>query len=152
MADFRRADRVAEAIRTEVATFLSEEAKDPRLTGFVTVTGVDVTRDLRHANVFVSVMGTDTDRAATLEGLASVATHLRSRLGRSLRLSGAPTLHFKLDESVARAARIESLLATLRPPAEDTTTDAADLAADTTNPEAADDDDDAPEGDGGPTR
>jgi len=113
MADFRRADRVAEAIRAEVATFLREEAKDPRLTGFVTVTGVEASRDLRHANVFVSVMGTDTERAATLEGLASVATHLRSRLGRSLRLSNAPTLHFKLDESVARAARIESLLATL---------------------------------------
>jgi len=87
MADFRRADRVAEAIRAEVATFLREEAKDPRLTGFVTVTGVEASRDLRHANVFVSVMGTDTERAATLEGLASVATHLRSRLGRSLRLS-----------------------------------------------------------------
>lgn len=120
MADFRRADRVAEAIRAEVATFLREEAKDPRLTGFVTVTGVEASRDLRHANVFVSVMGTETERTATLEGLASVATHLRSRLGRSLRLSNAPTLHFKLDESVARAARIESLLATLRPaPGED---------------------------------
>ena len=140
MADFRRADRVAEAIRAEVATFLREEAKDPRLTGFVTVTGVEASRDLRHANVFVSVMGTDTERAATLEGLASVATHLRSRLGRSLRLSNAPTLHFKLDESVARAARIESLLATLRPTA------VAEASADVPTAPAADA---PPPGDGG---
>jgi ribosome-binding factor A len=131
MADFRRADRVAEAIRAEVATFLREEAKDPRLTGFVTVTGVEATRDLRHANVFVSIMGTDAERSATLEGLASVATHLRSRLGRSLRLSNAPTLHFKLDESVARAARIETLLATLRPPVGDDAASDAPAAGDT---------------------
>ncbi|MDX2184792.1 MAG: 30S ribosome-binding factor RbfA [Gemmatimonadaceae bacterium] len=113
-ADFRRADRVAEAIREEVAVFLREEAKDPRITGFVTVTGVEATRDLKHASVFVSIMGTDAEKKATLEGLASLAGHLRSRLGKSLRLSGAPTLNFKIDESVARAARIESLLATIR--------------------------------------
>ena len=72
-ADHRRSDRVAEAIREEVATFLAEHAKDPRLTGLVTVTGVDVTRDLRHAKVFVSVMGSETDRASTFDGLASIA-------------------------------------------------------------------------------
>ena len=71
--DHRRADRVAEAIREEVATFLAEEVKDPRITGLVTVTGAQVTRDLRHAKVFVSVMGSDVDRKATFEGLDSVA-------------------------------------------------------------------------------
>ena len=110
----RRAERVAEAIREEVATFLAEDAKDPRITGLVTVTGVDVTRDLRHAKVYVSVMGSDTERAATLDGLASVATHLRSRIGRALRLRLAPEISFHLDESIARAARIESLLAQLK--------------------------------------
>jgi ribosome-binding factor A len=110
----RRAERVAEAIREEVATFLAEDVKDPRITGLVTVTGVDVTRDLRHAKVYVSVMGSDTERAATLDGLASVATHLRSRLGRALRLRLAPEISFHLDESIARAARIESLLAQLK--------------------------------------
>ena len=68
---------MAEAIREEVATFLAVDVKDPRVTGLVTVTGCEVTRDLRHAKVFVSIMGTDTERRATLEGLASVATHLR---------------------------------------------------------------------------
>ena len=89
-ADHRRSDRVAEAIREEVATFLAEDAKDPRITGLVTVTGVEITRDLRHAKVFVSVMGTDTDRASTFDGLASAASHLRSRVGRALRLRLAP--------------------------------------------------------------
>ncbi len=112
--DTRRPDRVGEAVREEVAAFLARDAKDPRITGLVTVTGVEMTRDLRHANVFVSVMGSDTDRAATMDGLTSIATHLRSRVGRALRLQFAPEIHFKFDESVSRAARIETLLAGLR--------------------------------------
>ena len=113
-ADHRRSDRVAEAIREEVATFLAEHAKDPRLTGLVTVTGVDVTRDLRHAKVFVSVMGSETERASTFDGLASVAGHLRSREGKALRLRLAPEISFRQDESVAHAARIEDLLAKIK--------------------------------------
>ena len=118
--EHRRADRVAEAIREEIATFLAEEAKDPRITRLVTVTGVEVTRDLRHAKVFVSVMGTDAERAQTFEGLASVALHLRSRVGRALRLRLAPEITFLPDQSIERAARIESLLAQIKsaqPPA-----------------------------------
>jgi ribosome-binding factor A len=101
---------VAEAIREEVATFLAESAKDPRIVGFVTVTGVEITPDLRHARVFVSVMGSDAEKKATFEGLASTASHLRARVGRSLRLRLAPEFQFREDESIARAARIESLL------------------------------------------
>ena len=123
MADSRRAERLAEAIRTEVATFLRDGAKDPRIVGFVTVTGVDVTRDLRRAVVSVSVMGTETETASTLDGLNSLATHLRARIGRSVRLRIAPEIAFSLDESVQRAARIETLLAQVRdgrPPPDDT--------------------------------
>lgn len=115
MADgHRRADRVAEAVREEVATFLREGAKDPRLVGMVTVTAVDVPRDLRTAKIFVSILGTETERAATMEGLESTKGHLRTRLAKSLRLRVAPEVSFKLDDSVARAARIESLLAQVR--------------------------------------
>src|SRR5689334_8539766 len=125
-SDNRRADRVAEAIREEVATFLATHAKDPRITRLVTVTGVEVTRDLRHAKVFVSVMGTDAERKQTFEGLASVATHLRSRVGRALQLRLAPEIKFMPDESIARAARIEDLLARIKegnaPPDGDTDT------------------------------
>jgi ribosome-binding factor A len=107
----RRPDRVAEAIREEIATFLAEGVKDPRISPLVTVTGVDLTRDLRHAKVFVSVLGSDDERAATMEGLAGLAPQLRGRIGRALRLRLAPEIAFKLDESIARAARIEELLA-----------------------------------------
>lgn len=82
--------------------------------GLVTVTGVDVTPDLRQARAYVSIMGSEEERTATLEGLASLATHLRSQIGRALRLRNAPEITFRLDETVARAARIESLLAQVR--------------------------------------
>ncbi|HEX6059617.1 MAG TPA: 30S ribosome-binding factor RbfA [Gemmatimonadaceae bacterium] len=110
----RRPDRVAEAIREEVASFLQEGAKDPRIVGLVTVTGVDVTRDLRQAKVFVSIMGSDAERAATFEGLESVASFLRLRVGKALRLRIAPDIQFRADQSVAHAARIEQLLAQIK--------------------------------------
>jgi len=110
----RRSDRVAESIREEVATFLHEGAKDPRLVGMVTVTAVDVTRDLRSARIFVSILGTEAERKTTFDALTSMTSHLRSRLARTLRLRVAPEVSFRLDESVARAARIESLLAEVR--------------------------------------
>lgn len=106
----RRPDRVAEAIRTEAAMFLASGVKDPRVIGLVTVTGVEVARDLRSARIFVSILGSEAERAATMEGLASVAGHLRSRLGRSLHLRSAPEIVFRLDETIARAARIHAAL------------------------------------------
>jgi ribosome-binding factor A len=114
MADSRRADRVAESIREQVATFLRDGAKDPRLVGMITVTAVDVPRDLRTARIYVSIMGTDSERAATLDALESMKGHVRTRLARSLKLRVAPEISFRLDESVARAARIESLLSQVR--------------------------------------
>jgi ribosome-binding factor A len=114
MALNRRPDRVAEAIREEVATFLAEGVKDPRVTGLVTVTGVDVTRDLRRARIFVSVLGTDEERRGTLDGLNHVAGHLRSHVGRALRLRLAPEIEFRLDDTIAKAARIETLLSQIR--------------------------------------
>jgi ribosome-binding factor A len=123
----RRSDRVAEAIREEVATFLGSSAKDPRIVGFVTVTGVELTNDLRHAKVFVSVMGSESEKQATFEGLASTASHLRSRVARALQLRVAPEFQFKEDDSVARAARIESLLAGIK--AESPAVQAADTSS-----------------------
>ncbi len=107
--------------------FLTEGVKDPRISGLVTVTGAQVTRDLRHAKVFVSVLGTDSERAATFAGLASLASHLRPRIGRSLRLRLAPEISFQPDESIAYAARIDTLLEGIkRPPAEPPADDAGD--------------------------
>lgn len=123
MPDHRRADRVAEAIREEVASFFAKGAKDPRITGLVTVTGVDVTQDLRRANVFVSILGSEEDRRATFEGLESATGHIRSLVAKRVRLRFAPEIEFRIDQSVEHATRIESLLARIRegenPAAED---------------------------------
>lgn len=129
MGEPRRPDRVAEAIREQVATFLAEGAKDPRIRGFVTVTAVEMTRDLRHANVFVSVMGDEAAIKATFEGLGSVASHLRAMLGKTLRLRNAPEIHFKADESIAHASRIEQLLAQIRTDRDAATPDAPGATA-----------------------
>ena len=101
-------------MREEIATFLANDAKDPRIMGLVTVTAVEITRDLRHAKVFVSVLGSESQRTATFEGLDNVATHLRGRVGRALRLRVAPAIEFRNDQSVAHAAHIEQLLAQVR--------------------------------------
>ena len=114
-------------MREEIATFLANDIKDPRILGLVTVTGVEVTRDLRHAKVFVSVLGSEAQRAATFEGLNGVAAHLRGRVGRALRLRAAPEIEFRNDESIAHAAHIEQLLAQVR-------RDLPDQAADTPAP------------------
>ena len=95
-------------MREEIATFLASDVKDPRILGLVTVTAVEVSRDLRHAKVFVSVLGSDSQRAATFEGLDAVAGHLRGRVGRALRLRVAPEFEFR------NAAHIEQLLAQVR--------------------------------------
>ena len=82
--------------------------------GFVTVTAAEVSPDLRHARVYVSVLGSDSEKQATFDGLDSVASHLRSRLARQLQLRVAPEIQFKEDDTIARAARIESLLADVK--------------------------------------
>jgi ribosome-binding factor A len=110
-------------MREEIATFLANDIKDPRILGLVTVTAVEVTRDLRHAKVFVSVLGSESQRAATFEGLAGVAPHLRGRVGRALRLRAAPEIEFRNDESIAHAAHIEQLLAQVRRDLPDQTAD-----------------------------
>jgi len=80
----------------------------------VTVTGAEVSPDLRHARVYVSVLGTETEKQATFDGLDSVASYLRSRVAKQLQLRVAPEIQFKEDDTIARAARIESLLADVK--------------------------------------
>lgn len=104
-----RPERVGEMIRQTVAAFLTGQVQDPRI-GFVTVTGVEVSPDLTHARVRVSVMGTDAERAQTLEGLASAARFLRAQLARELNLRTSPELHFELDRGIEHAIRIDQVL------------------------------------------
>src|SRR6266566_3681632 len=100
-----RPERVSELIRQSVGAFLTSAVRDPRI-GFVTVIGVDVSADLAHANVRVSVMGSEEEKAKSLEGLASAARFLRAQL--------SPELHFHLDRGLEHAQRIDRVLKELK--------------------------------------
>ncbi len=104
-----RMRRVDEAVRAVLSDAISKDVKDPRI-GFVTVTGVKTSPDLRHARVFVSVLGDEEARAATLEGLRSAHGFLQSMIAAELSLKHTPSLVFVYDETVARAARITRLI------------------------------------------
>jgi ribosome-binding factor A len=101
--------RVDEAIREILADAIPRCVKDPRV-GFVTVTDVNTSPDLRHAQVFVSALGDDAARAACLEGLTSAHGVLQRELGRLVRMKRTPTLTFNLDDTSLRAARLEELI------------------------------------------
>jgi len=115
----RRTERLGEEIREEVAQLIAGELKDPRI-GFVTVTRVDVTADLRTARIYVGVLGTEKQRQATLAGLKQAAGFLRRSLGQSLRLRHTPELVFHYDEGLEASNRVAQLLAELSGPASET--------------------------------
>ena len=101
--------RVNEAVREVVSARLAEGLRDPRI-GFVTVTSVDTTSDLRQARVYVSVLGSDEERAETLAGLESAHGLLQQTVATELRMKHTPTLQFVFDESIDRGMRITELL------------------------------------------
>lgn len=105
-----RHERIAEEIRHEVSAMLAGELKDPRLAGVLTVTEVRVTPDLKHARVYVSVMGTDAEQSSALVGLAAAADYVRHELTERLQLRRAPEVHFVLDRSEQYGQNIEQLL------------------------------------------
>jgi ribosome-binding factor A len=101
--------RVNEAVREVLSETITAGLKDPRV-GFVTVTAVDTSSDLRHARVYVSVLGDDKEREASLAGLSSSHGYLQSRVAARLRLKRTPTLEFQYDPSAERVMRITELL------------------------------------------
>ncbi len=115
MADRMR--RVNESLR-QVLSEAVPELKDPRI-GFVTVTGVDTSRDLRHARVFVSVLGSDLKRERSLAGLHAAHGVLQARVSRELRLKRTPQLEFEYDPSVAHGVRMSHLIDDLAPEPDD---------------------------------
>lgn len=104
-----RAEKVKEFIKEELSLILQREVRDPRI-GFVSVTDVEVSQDLRHARIFVSVLGTEEEKAATMEGLGSAARYIRRALGQRLQMRFTPDLSFRLDESIERGSRVMKLL------------------------------------------
>jgi len=101
--------RRVNAILLEVVAEEVAHLKDPRI-GFVTVTGVDTSPDLRNAIVYFSVLGTDEERLATMAALDSAASHVRSEIGHEVRLKYTPKLEFRIDESIERGTHMSSLL------------------------------------------
>lgn len=108
--EFSRSRRVGEQIQRELADLIQRELKDPRL-GFVTVSGVEVSRDMAYAKVFVSVLGSEGDDVErNLQALTRAAGFLRRELGRRIKLRNTPELRFVYDESIERGARMDALI------------------------------------------
>lgn len=107
--EFKRSERVAGQIRRDLARLIQQETKDPKV-GFVSLSDVEVTRDLSHAKVFITVF--EPDKAEeSLNALRRAASFLRSRLGQELRLRHVPELHFVHDDSVEKGSHIDELIA-----------------------------------------
>lgn len=105
----RRTDRVAALLQSALSELLLRGVKDPRV-GMVTITGVKISPDLKHATVYVSMLGDDDAHARMLAGLASARTYLQSQAGRRLGLRFTPELRFEVDPSIDAAERVERLL------------------------------------------
>ena len=111
MATDRRMARVAESIRREVSQMLLNGIKDDRVgTGMVSVTDVDVSGDLQHAKIFVSIYGDDAAKAETMEGLKSATGFVRSELGQRIRLRRTPEVIFVEDRSLERGDKVLGLI------------------------------------------
>jgi ribosome-binding factor A len=104
-----RMRRVDEAVRQVLSDAMTNALKDPRI-GFVTVTDVSTSPDLRHATVYVSVLGDDAQREASLDGLRAAHGYLQGRIASELRLKYTPSLVFQYDDTTDRALRVEKLM------------------------------------------
>ena len=111
----RRTERLNEQLKRELAELVRTAVRDPRV-GLVTITGVVTTRDLGVARVHVHTLGSDAERASTLEGLTAAAPFLRTALGRVLSIRRVPELRFQEDRSLEHARRIEQVLSEVIPP------------------------------------
>ena len=105
----QRTDRLDSQIQQELMQLLQRDVKDPRV-GFATITRVETSRDLGHAKVWVSVYGTDEERAASIEALRSATPWLRRQLGERLRLRHVPQLSIRADDSIESGDRVLRIL------------------------------------------
>jgi ribosome-binding factor A len=112
--EFQRSDRVGDLLLKVLAELLAREIRDPRVRG-INLTGVKVSKDLRHARIFFSVFGAETNKNDALAGLKRATGFIRSKLGKELSLRFVPSIEFSYDETEAEAQRIESLLRAAKP-------------------------------------
>ncbi len=111
----RRTEQVAQEIKRHISELLVQEVRDPRI-GFVTVTAVEVSPDLEHATIHVSVLGSEEDEKETMKALRRASGFLRSELAKRIRLRKMAELRFEPDRSAAEAIRISQLLNQVLPP------------------------------------
>ncbi len=111
---YKRSKRVQELLLEEISKLIQFELKDPRI-GFATLTGVNLTDNLKFARVFVSIIGDEAQKRDTLEGLQSARGFIRSWLGKNLKLRYIPELDFQLDETAENAQNISRLLNEIHP-------------------------------------
>ncbi len=109
-----RVRRVAEQIKKDVSQIIVAEIKDPRIAEMTSVTDVELSKDLRHASIYVSVYGSEAEREETLQTLARASGFVRSEIGRRIRLRYTPEINFFLDTSIEYGAYIESVLKSLK--------------------------------------
>lgn len=105
-----RTGRISEEMKREVSAIIQNELKDPRLSKIVSVTSADVTKDLRYAKVFISVLGSEEEKKNTLDGLKSAAGFIRREIGQRMQLRYTPEMLFELDNSIERGAYISKLI------------------------------------------
>lgn len=111
----KRTERLGGQIQQEISDIISRKVKDPRL-GFVTVTGVKMSPDLRYATVYITVMGVDEDADRSMTCLASASSFIRHELGGRLHVKHIPELRFHIDEAALRGRRIDSILREIKDP------------------------------------
>lgn len=110
----RRPVRLADQIRQEISDIIRSEMKDPRI-GFLTITVVDLSIDLRHAKIFFSVLGSEAEKRRSLDSMQKAAGFIRSQLGRRLRIRHIPELLFRYDDSFDHAQRIAEVMKQIEP-------------------------------------
>ncbi len=106
-----RIDRISEEVSRELSDIIQNHIKDPRLPPFVSVTGVRVAKDLKHAKAFVSVLGTAEQKQGALKALQSAAGFIRHEIGQRVRLRFTPEFHFEIDDSIEHGMHISKLIA-----------------------------------------
>ena len=106
---FKRSERVQELLLEEISKLIQRGLKDPRI-GFVTITRVNLSGNLRHAKVFVSILGSDEQKAASLEGLQSARGFIRQYLGKNLSMKYIPGLDFKMDKGAEHVEKIAKII------------------------------------------
>jgi len=110
---YSRATRVADLLKEEISEMLCKEVKDPHI-GFITITDVDLSKDLKHAQVFYTILGNEQQAAESADALSRVSSFIKKQLGKRLRMRYIPEIIFKYDHSLAYGTKIDHILDSLK--------------------------------------